>query len=46
MAELSPFRRRMIEDVTVRDLSPATPAILHQRRSEVQPLFRSVTGSA
>lgn len=24
MAELSPFRRRMIEDVTVRDLSPAT----------------------
>lgn len=24
MAELSPSRRRMIEDVTVRDLSPAT----------------------
>lgn len=34
MAELSPSRRRMIEDVTVRDLSPAT------QRSYITP-FRS-----
>ena len=26
MAEISPLRRRMIEDMTVRNLSPATPS--------------------
>ncbi|MGC1953894.1 MAG: integrase, partial [Gammaproteobacteria bacterium] len=25
MAEISPLRRRMVEDMTVRNLSPATP---------------------
>ncbi|MGY3698819.1 hypothetical protein ACVIGA_008961 [Bradyrhizobium sp. USDA 3240] len=39
MADLSPLRRRMIEDMTVRNLSPATLKILHQRGFEVQPLF-------
>ena len=37
MAEMSPLRRRMIEDMTVRNLSPAT------QRSylgiEVEPVF-------
>src|SRR5712672_2015092 len=44
MADLSPLRRRMIEDMTVRNLSPATQ-ILHQCGFEVQPLFRQISGS-
>jgi len=43
MADLSPLRRRMIEDMTVRNLSPANAAILHQRGFEVQPLFWPIT---
>ncbi|MET4024090.1 hypothetical protein [Bradyrhizobium sp. S3.2.12] len=44
MPDLSTLRRRMIEDMIVRNLSPATqrsndPTILHQRGFEVQPLF-------
>lgn len=46
MAELSPLRRRMIEDHDGPQSVSGNPAIVHQRRSEVQPLFRSVTGSA
>lgn len=46
MAELSPLRRRMIEDMTVRNLSPATQRSYINAVQEVQPLFRSVIGSA
>ena len=34
MAEMSPLRRRMIEDMTVRNLSPAT-----QQSYLIQPAF-------
>jgi hypothetical protein len=44
MAQLSPLRRRMIEDMTVRNMSPA--AILRQRGPEVQPIFRQVARAA
>jgi hypothetical protein len=40
MTQMSPLRRRMIEDMSVRNLSPA---ILYQRDFEVQPLFRAVS---
>ena len=33
MAEMSPLRRRMIEDMTIRNLSPGT------QRSELSPIF-------
>jgi integrase/recombinase XerD len=39
MAEVSPLRRRMIEDMTVRNMSPATQRFLHQRGFKVQPVF-------
>ena len=39
MAEMSPLRRRMIEDMTVRNLSPATQRSYLHAVSEVQPLF-------
>jgi len=38
MADLSPLRRRMIEDMTVRNLA-GDAAILHQRGFEVEPIF-------
>jgi hypothetical protein len=40
MADLSPLRRRMIEDMTIRNLSPATQRSCGR---EVQPLFRPLT---
>jgi hypothetical protein len=42
MAEISPLRRRMIEDMTVRNLSPGDATILPSRGIEVEPVFRSV----
>jgi hypothetical protein len=39
MFEISPLRRRMIEDMTVRNMSPANAAILRQRGFEVQPVL-------
>jgi hypothetical protein len=42
MAEISPLRRRMIEDMTVRNLSPANATIVPQCRIEVQPTFWSL----
>jgi integrase/recombinase XerD len=39
MAEISPLRRRMIEDMTIRNLSPATQQIVPQRGIEVEPVF-------
>jgi integrase/recombinase XerD len=41
MAETSPLRRRMIEDMTVRNLSPARAC-----GGKVQPAFRLLAGSA
>jgi integrase/recombinase XerD len=41
MDEISPLRRRMIEDMTVRNLSPATQQS-YLRRIEVQPIFWSL----
>jgi hypothetical protein len=44
MAELSPLRRRMIEDMTIRNMSPATQRSYNQRGFEVQPVFRPLAG--
>jgi hypothetical protein len=46
MAEISPLRRRMIEDMTVRNLSPGDTAILHLRGRQVQPSLWSFAQSA
>ncbi len=46
MAEMSPLRRRMIEDMTVRNLSPATQRSYVHAVSEVQPIFRPLAGPA
>jgi hypothetical protein len=43
MAELSPLRRRMNEDMTIRNMSPATQRS-YQRGFEVQPVFRPLAG--
>jgi hypothetical protein len=44
MAEISPLRRRMIEDITVRNMSPATQRSYIQRGFEVQPVFWPLAG--
>jgi hypothetical protein len=44
MAEMSPLRRRMIEDMTIRNLSPATQrSYVHavSKFSQYRPLARS-----
>ena len=47
MAETSPLRRRMTEDMTIRNLSPATQrSYIHAALQEVQPLFRSLARSS
>jgi hypothetical protein len=46
MAETSPLRRRMIEDMTIGDLSPANPAIPPLCSVEVQPVFWRFARSA
>ena len=43
MAQLSPLRRRIIEDMTVRNMSPATQRSDVERDSEVQPVLWSVS---
>ena len=42
--KMSPLRRRMIEDMTVHNLSHSDAAILHQRSLEVQSIFWAVAG--
>jgi hypothetical protein len=42
MAEISPLRRRMIEDMTVRNLSPATQQSYLKCGIEVQSVFWSL----
>jgi hypothetical protein len=39
MAEMSPLRRRMIEDMTVRNLVAGDATILPCRGIEVEPVF-------
>ena len=46
MAELSPLRRRMIEDMTSPQHVAGDAAIVHQRGFEVQPIFRQVARAA
>ena len=41
MAEISPLRRRMIADMTVRNLSPATQQSYLNAVAKVEPVFRS-----
>ena len=41
MAEISPLRRRMIEDMTVRNLSPATQQS-YLNAVSIQPIFWSL----
>lgn len=38
-AAVSPLRRRMIDDMSLRNLSPATQRSLHSRGQAVQPPF-------
>jgi hypothetical protein len=45
MAEISPLRRRVIEDMTVPNLSPATQRSYVPCSGEVQPVFRPLAGS-
>jgi hypothetical protein len=46
-AAVSPLRRRMIDDMSLRNLSPATQRSYPARSNEVfQPLFRPVAGQA
>jgi len=45
-AAVSSLRRRMIDDMSVRNLSPATQRVLHPRGQKVQPVPRSVARSA
>ena len=44
MAELSLLRRRMIEDMTIRNMSPATQRSYVSAVSKVQPVFRPLAG--
>jgi hypothetical protein len=46
MTEMSPLRRRMIEDMTVRNLSPATQRSQYVHAvAKVRPLLRLLTSS-
>ena len=46
MAEMSPLRRRMIEDMTVRNLSPATQRSYVHAVAKFSRLFRPLAGPA
>ncbi len=46
MAEISPLRRRMIDDMTIRNLSPATQQSYTLCGCQVQPPFWPLTGPA
>ena len=41
---VSPLRRRMIDDMSLRGPVASDPAILFARGHEVQPLLRAITG--
>ena len=43
---MSALRRRMIDDMTLRNLSPATQRSYLPRGDEVQPSFRLPAGAA
>jgi hypothetical protein len=42
MTEISPLRRGMIDDMTIRNLSPATWAIVFACGDEVLALFQAI----
>jgi hypothetical protein len=46
MATMSPLRRRMIDDMMVRSLSPGDATILHLCGCKVPQTFRPFSGSA
>ena len=46
MAEMSPLRRRMIEDMTVRNLSPATQRSYVYAVAKFSRYFRPLAGPA
>ena len=46
MATTSPLRRRMIEDMTIRNLSQGDAAILYPCGQNIQPPFWKIAGPA
>ncbi len=46
MAEISPLRRRMIEDMTVRNLSPATQQCIPPPTLSITHIFGLLSGTS
>ena len=44
--QISPLRQRMIDDMTIRNMSPNTQKIYISRRRELRRLFQALAGQA